>query len=628
MGTVLSKLALHPKDAPATPGPGPPQAAAAAELARAAAAATKPDAVLPAPGAELAEPDAMRALPATDAVLTEPDAMRVLPAPDAVLPAPGAEVPADPSKGAAEGCAGLPEAESAEETSEEAVIEPDAKTKEEAVVLLRFLVEGVWPESTSSTGSGESRESAKPGSRQKGGLELGLKKALAQEAAPRQSSLHIVVSKKTKRLHKKMQGQDGGAQEKVQQFAKVALFIVAFVMVLNCFLNVSFALPAANYSLSSSTATIMGDVAKFTTTLDKYFPGFDGISTAQDKTAGASDARFGADGAAPNGDVFAAMAGHGTHSDVYYPGYSCTTPAQDAAVRGDTRFVGHAGGIEHDAIFAISEIDCGNKKVVNVRTSDALRGGRADGGDDDLSSEDNKTCNDYDYDIQSMCIDEHGANDDNIDKDAEVLPGAAGGRVGGDNSGQNCKPNISLDFDGTDMNQDVNAPTRSVLSDSDATGASEAIEPDMYDLDCSVEGNMYKMEMTNNRYFKDYPRMCDNEPEHGADKDYEMAMDAKVFTDAASSRERGGGGDSGLIYKNNKNYVSACIDSEHGADDYDEMNMGVSIVISKDYEIFDNLIAGVPATAANGFGGSDGYWYQYDLDYSVEGTVNKMETDN
>jgi hypothetical protein len=45
--------------------------------------------------------------------------MRVLPAPDAVLPAPGAEVPADPSKGAAEGCAGLPEAESAEETSEE-----------------------------------------------------------------------------------------------------------------------------------------------------------------------------------------------------------------------------------------------------------------------------------------------------------------------------------------------------------------------------------------------------------------------------------------------------------------------------------------------------------------------------
>ena len=129
----------------------------------------------------------------------------------------------------------------------------------------------------------------------------------------------------------------------------------------------------------------------------------------------------------------------------YYPGYSCTTPAQDAAVRGDTRFVGHAGGIEHDAIFAISEIseiDCGNKKVVNVRTSDALRGGRADGGDDDLSSEDNKTCNDYDYDIQSMCIDEHGANDDNIDKDAEVLPGAAGGRVGGDDSGQNCKQNM------------------------------------------------------------------------------------------------------------------------------------------------------------------------------------------
>ena len=40
----------------------------------------------------------------------------------------------------------------------------------------------------------------------------------------------------------------------------------------------------------------------------------------------------------------------------------------------------------------------------------------------------------------------------------------------------------SLDFDGTDMNQDVNAPTRSVLSDSDATGASEAIEPDMYVL--------------------------------------------------------------------------------------------------------------------------------------------------
>ena len=116
----------------------------------------------------------------------------------------------------------------------------------------------------------------------------------------------------------------------------------------------------------------------------------------------------------------------------YYPGYSCTTPAQDAAVRGDTRFVGHAGGIEHDAIFAISEIDCGNKKVVNVRTSDALRGGRADGGDDDLSSEDNKTCNDYDYDIQSMCI----------DKDAEVLPDAAGGRVGGDDSGQNCKPNM------------------------------------------------------------------------------------------------------------------------------------------------------------------------------------------
>jgi hypothetical protein len=97
----------------------------------------------------------------------------------------------------------------------QAVIEPDAKTKEEADMLLRFLVEGVWPESTSSTGSGESRESAKPGSRQKGGLELGLKKALAQEAAPRQSSLYIVVSKKTKRLHKKMQGQDGGAQEKV-----------------------------------------------------------------------------------------------------------------------------------------------------------------------------------------------------------------------------------------------------------------------------------------------------------------------------------------------------------------------------------------------------------------------------
>ena len=51
----------------------------------------------------------------------------------------------------------------------------------------------------------------------------------------------------------------------------------------------------------------------------RYFPGFDGISTAQDKTAGASDARFGADGAAPNGDVFAAMAGHGTYSDVYVP---------------------------------------------------------------------------------------------------------------------------------------------------------------------------------------------------------------------------------------------------------------------------------------------------------------------
>ncbi|GMI50559.1 hypothetical protein TeGR_g12960, partial [Tetraparma gracilis] len=83
-----------------------------------------------------------------------------------------------------------------------AVIELDAKTKEEADVLLRFLVEDVWPERTSSTGSGESRESAKPGSRQKGGLELGLKKALAKEAAPRQSSLHIVVSKKTKRLHK------------------------------------------------------------------------------------------------------------------------------------------------------------------------------------------------------------------------------------------------------------------------------------------------------------------------------------------------------------------------------------------------------------------------------------------
>jgi hypothetical protein len=101
--------------------------------------------------------------------------------------------------------------------------------------------------------------------------------------------------------------------------------------------------------------------------------------------------------------------------------------------------------------------------------------------------------------------------------------------------------------------------------------------------------------------------MCDDEPEHGTDKDYEMTMDAKVFTDAASSGERGGGGDSGLIYTNNKNYVSASIDSEHGADDYDEMNMGVSIVINKDYEIFDNLIAGVPATAANGFGGSDGY---------------------
>jgi hypothetical protein len=101
--------------------------------------------------------------------------------------------------------------------------------------------------------------------------------------------------------------------------------------------------------------------------------------------------------------------------------------------------------------------------------------------------------------------------------------------------------------------------------------------------------------------------MCDDEPEHGVDKDYEMTKDAKVFTDAASSGERGGGGDSGLIYKNNKNYVSACIDSEHGADDYDEMNMGVSIVISKDYEIVDNLIAGFPATAANGFGDSDGY---------------------
>ena len=65
----------------------------------------------------------------------------------------------------------------------------------------------------------------------------------------------------------------------------------------------------------------------------------------------------------------------------------------------------------------------------------------ADGGDDDLSSEDNKTYNKI-YDIQSMCIDEHGANHYNIDKDAEVLPDAAGGRVGGDDSGPNCKPNM------------------------------------------------------------------------------------------------------------------------------------------------------------------------------------------
>ena len=53
-----------------------------------------------------------------------------------------------------------------------------------------------------------------------------------------------------------------------------------------------------------------------------------------------------------------------------------------------------------------------------------------------------------------------------------------------------------------------------------------------------------------------------------------------------------------------------------------EMTMGVRVMVSKDYVNFGKLIAGVPATAANGFGGSDGYWYQYDLDYSVEGTVN------
>ncbi|GMI49891.1 hypothetical protein TeGR_g6337, partial [Tetraparma gracilis] len=100
--------------------------------------------------------------------------------------------------------------------------------------------------------------------------------------------------------------------------------------------------------------------------------------------------------------------------------------------------------------------------------------------------------------------------------------------------------------------------------------------------------------------------MCDDEPEHGADKVYEMTKDAKVFTDAASSGERGGGGDSGLIYKNNKNYVSACIDSEHGADVYDEMTIGVRVMVNKDYVNFGNLIAGVPATAANGFGDSDG----------------------
>ena len=63
---------------------------------------------------------------------------------------------------------------------------------------------------------------------------------------------------------------------------------------------------------------------------------------------------------------------------------------------------------------------------------------------------------------------------------------------------------------------------------------------------------------------------------------------------------------------------------EHGDGDYYEMTMGVRVMVSKDYVNFGKLIAGVPATAANGFGGSDGY----DLDCSIEGTVHKMETDN
>ena len=46
---------------------------------------------------------------------------------------------------------------------------------------------------------------------------------------------------------------------------------------------------------------------------------------------------------------------------------------------------------------------------------------------------------------------------------------------------------------------------------------------------------------------------------------------------------------------------------EHGDGDYYEMTMGMRVKVSKDYVNFGKLIAGVPATAANGFGGSDGY---------------------
>lgn len=114
-------------------------------------------------------------------------------------------------------------------------------------------------------------------------------------------------------------------------------------------------------------------------------------------------------------------------------------------------------------------------------------------------------------------------------------------------------------------------------------------------------------------YDKDDDRLC---YEHGADEYYEMTMDKKVFTDAACSGEPGGGGDSGLIYKiygNYDNYDNMCIDGEHGADDYDEMNMGVSVMIGEDYENFDNLSAGIraaPAAASYDLGGSDGYVLQ------------------